>query len=196
MNPASPPPASSAVFTLGHGTRSLGEFVLILKAAGIRLVVDIRTIPRSRHNPQFNRERLPAALAAEGIGYEHWAVLGGLRHPKRDSPNGAWRNSSFRAFADYMQTPEFASAVVRLEQTSRRTPLVLLCAETVPWRCHRSLVADALLVRGVPVVHLLDATHRRPHRITPWARVADRRLTYPAAPPPGGEPEGSIGDAG
>ncbi|WP_018291836.1 DUF488 family protein [Verrucomicrobium sp. 3C] len=175
------PTPGSLVFTLGHGTRSLDEFVQILKTAGIRLVVDIRTIPRSRHNPQFNRETLPAALATEGIDYEHFGALGGLRRPKRNSPNGAWRNPSFRGFADYMQTPEFASAVAHLEETSRRTPLVLLCAETVPWRCHRSLIADALVVRRLPVHHLLDATHGHPHQLTPWARVRGRQVTYPSA---------------
>jgi uncharacterized protein (DUF488 family) len=171
----------SVVFTLGHGTRSLEEFVHILKTAGIQLVVDIRTIPRSRHNPQFNRETLPAALATERIGYQHLAVLGGLRRPKRDSPNGAWRNASFRGFADYMQTPEFSSALDHLEDLARKSRLVLVCAETVPWRCHRSLIADALVARGLPVHHLLDARHGQPHRLTPWARVRGRQVTYPSS---------------
>lgn len=181
MDPKSSPqpPSGYTVFTLGHATRSLEEFVHILQTQRIGLVVDIRTLPRSRHNPQFNKETLPAALAAHGIGYEQMASLGGLRHPKRDSANGAWRNASFRGFADYMQTPEFVSALDQLEQEARKIRLVLLCAETLPWRCHRSLIADSLLARAIPVEHLFDATHRQPHRLTPWARIADRQVTYP-----------------
>ncbi|MGD9897404.1 MAG: DUF488 family protein [Candidatus Methylacidiphilaceae bacterium] len=175
----SPPPP--AILTVGHGTRSLEEFLHILEAQGIRQVVDIRTIPRSRHNPQFNKETLPTALAACGVGYEHTASLGGLRHPKPGSPNGAWRNASFRGFADYMQTPEFSAALDHLEEEAKKSRLVLLCAETVPWRCHRSLIADALLARGVPVGDLLDATHLQTHRLTPWARIDGRQVTYPSA---------------
>ena len=183
MDPKDPPQSlpSSHLFTLGHGARSIEEFVHILKTHRIRLVVDVRTIPRSRHNPQFNQETLPGVLSAHAIGYEHMASLGGLRHPKRDSPNGAWRNASFRGFADYMQTPEFSLALDQLEQKAKKSRLVLLCAETVPWRCHRSLIADGLFARGIPVEHLLDATHHQPHRLTPWARIMGRRVTYPAA---------------
>ncbi len=180
------------MFTLGHGARSLEEFVSILDTHGIELVVDIRTIPRSRHNPQFNRESLPSFLAARGIAYEHLASLGGLRHPRRDSPNGAWRNQSFRGFADYMQTPGFSSALDHLEEEAGKNRLVLLCAETLPWRCHRSLVADARLARGLPVVHLLDAAHLQPHRLIPWARVKGRQVTYPSPQLSGAEPRLSI----
>ncbi|MDD4933228.1 MAG: DUF488 domain-containing protein [Methylacidiphilaceae bacterium] len=181
MDPKRVPLPRPVILTLGHGTRSLEEFVHILKTHEIQRVVDVRTIPKSRHNPQFNKETLPAALAAHDIGYEHLASLGGLRRPKRDSPNGAWRNASFRGFADYMQTPEFSSALDHLEDLARKSRLVLLCAETVPWRCHRSLIADALVARGLPVHHLLDATHGQPHQLTPWARVAGRQVTYPSS---------------
>ncbi|VVM07532.1 DUF488 domain-containing protein [Methylacidimicrobium tartarophylax] len=181
MDPKSAPLPRPAVLTLGHGTRSLEEFVHILKIQEISFVVDVRTIPKSRHNPQFNKETLPAALAVHDIGYEHMVSLGGLRRPKRDSPNGAWRNASFRGFADYMQTPEFSSALDHLEDLARKSRLVLLCAETVPWRCHRSLIADALVARGLPVRHLLDARHGQPHQLTPWARVRGRQVTYPSA---------------
>ncbi|WP_142524709.1 DUF488 domain-containing protein [Methylacidimicrobium cyclopophantes] len=177
-------PSDSPVFTLGHGTRSLEELLRILQSKKIERVVDIRTIPRSRHNPQFNKETLSAALAAHDIAYTHMTSLGGLRHPKRDSKNQAWRNASFRGFADSMETPEFSLALDRLEQEVGKIRLVLLCAETVPWRCHRWLIADSLLARGIPVEHLLDATHSQPHRLTPWARIVGRRVTYPSSPEP------------
>lgn len=170
------------VLTVGHSTRSLEAFADLLRAHGIEQVVDVRTVPRSRRNPQFNRETLPAALAAYGIGYTHLPSLGGLRHPHADSPNTAWRNLSFRGYADYMATPEFAAgldALLALTQASRQH-VAIMCAEAVPWRCHRSLIADALLVRGVPVEDILGATRRQPHRLTPFARVEGMRITYPA----------------
>jgi uncharacterized protein (DUF488 family) len=136
-------------------------------------------VPRSRHNPQFNEDALARDLPPRGIAYAREPGLGGLRHARKDSPNGAWRNASFRGFADYMQTPEFDAALDRLLALARRERVAILCAEAVPWRCHRSLVADALLARGVEVAHATSAARASPHRMTPFARVADGRVTYP-----------------
>lgn len=167
------------VLTIGHSTRSLDEFLALLAAHGVARVVDVRTIPRSRHNPQFNRETLAKNLRRSGIGYLHMKKLGGLRHARLDSPNQGWRNASFRGFADYMQTPEFARALARLENLVAKKRCALLCAEAVPWRCHRSLIADALVVHGFPVEHILSPTRRQRHKRTPFLRVRHGRLTYP-----------------
>jgi uncharacterized protein (DUF488 family) len=167
------------VLTVGHSTRSLPEFLGLLKAHGVSRVVDVRTIPRSRHNPQFNRETLPAALEAAGLGYVHLKGLGGLRRPRPDSPNLGWRTAGFRGFADYMLTPEFARQLQALVELAGRERLAVMCAEAVPWRCHRSLIADALVVRGLRVEHILGPGRRQPHRLTPFARVEGGRLTYP-----------------
>lgn len=172
--------AGPTVWTIGHGTRSLEELVAALAAHGIEQLADVRTVPRSRHNPQFNRETLPDSLAAAGIAYVHLAGLGGLRRPRRDSPNSAWRNASFRGYADYMLTEEFARALDGLLELAGRHPLAVMCAERVPWRCHRSMIADALTARGVRVVHILDPERSEPHKLTPWARVEEGgRVTYP-----------------
>ena len=146
-------------------------------------VVDIRTIPRSRHNPQFNREELPNSLKAMGIGYMHMSGLGGLRHSVADSPNTGWRNLSFRGFADYMQKEEFRNSLQALIELAKRERLALMCAEAVPWRCHRSLIADALSVRGVQVEHILSSTSLQSHKITPWAKVNGTHITYPSEEP-------------
>jgi uncharacterized protein (DUF488 family) len=167
------------VCTIGHSTRPIEEFIGLLKENEVACVLDIRTVPRSRHNPQYNRDALPESLAAVGIGYRHIAELGGLRHARPDSPNGGWRNASFRGYADYMQTPEFVEnveAVAALSQTER---VVLMCAESVPWRCHRSMVADALVVRGVPVEHIMGPHKRKPHTLTPFAHVDGTQISYP-----------------
>lgn len=168
------------VFTIGHSTRPLSEFVHLLQTHGVTQVVDVRTVPRSRHNPQFNRETLPQALHAAGIGYVHLPELGGLRHTRADSPNQAWRNVSFRGFADYMQTEDFDAGLVRLLDLAGQGQIVLMCAEAVPWRCHRSLIADALVVRGIAVEHITSASQRHSHTLTPWAQVDGLRITYPA----------------
>jgi uncharacterized protein (DUF488 family) len=177
-------PASSGppVKTIGHGTRALLEFLSILKSEGVQRVVDVRSIPRSRHNPQFNSDTLCDALGAEGILYTPMQSLGGLRHPLKNSRNGAWQNKSFRGFADYMQTKEFLDAIKELEDMSRNQTIVLLCAETLPRRCHRSLIADALTVRGHQVEEILRKGHRQLHRLTPWAHVEDGGLSYPPVP--------------
>ncbi len=167
------------VLTIGHGTRPLEEFIHLLKAQGVEKVADVRTVPRSRHNPQFNRETLPAALAAAGLDYVHLPGLGGLRHPRKDSPNMGWRNDSFRGFADYMQTTEFEENLLALIDLAKQVRLVLMCAETVPWRCHRSLIADALTIREIKVQHLLSESSVQEHRLTRFAREEGLRITYP-----------------
>jgi uncharacterized protein (DUF488 family) len=169
--------------TVGHSTRSLEELIGLLQAHQVARVVDVRTIPRSRHNPQFNKETLPAILREAGIRYRHFPKLGGLRHARADSPNKAWRNSSFRGFADYMQTPEFATAVAKLAEMAERERLALMCAEAVPWRCHRSLIADALYVRGFRVEHILSGIRSQLHVPTPWARIRGLQISYPLAAP-------------
>ncbi|HEV2303833.1 MAG TPA: DUF488 domain-containing protein [Stellaceae bacterium] len=171
----------ASVLTIGHSTRPLAALIAALRAHGVGRLLDIRSIPRSRHNPQFNREGLAAALPAAGIAYEHRPGLGGLRRPRPDSPNRGWRNSGFRGFADYMQTAAFAGELEALIAQAQSQPLAIMCAEAVPWRCHRSLVADALAVRGVAVEHIIDEAHRAPHKLTPFARVDGTRLTYPPA---------------
>jgi len=151
----------------------------MLAAHGVEELVDVRTVPRSRHNPQFNRDALPEPLRAAGITYTHWPALGGLRHARRDSINTAWRNLSFRGFADYMQTPEFAVALEKLIACAGARRTALMCSEAVPWRCHRSLIADALTVRGIPVEHIMTVATRKPHVLTPFAKVDGVSITYP-----------------
>ncbi|HVN08202.1 MAG TPA: DUF488 domain-containing protein [Patescibacteria group bacterium] len=168
------------MFTVGHSTRTIEEFLALLGAHGVRLLVDVRTVPRSRHNPQFNQEELREAMRGARIGYRHLKGLGGLRHAKKDSPNGAWRNASFRGFADYMQTEEFEENLERLIELAKKRQTAIMCAEAVPWRCHRSLIGDALLARRMGVEELSSLTSTRPHRITPWARVRGKRVWYPA----------------
>ena len=179
---ARPNQERQSILTIGHSTRSIEEFIDLLQAHGVTLVVDVRTVPRSRRNPQFNRDALPQSLSAVEIGYRHMAGLGGLRRPAPDSPNTGWRNDSFRGYADYMQTPEFEEQLRALLELAPQERLALMCAEAVPWRCHRSLIADALVVRGWSVEHILSATRRQPHTLTPWARVDGTRIAYPLAP--------------
>lgn len=187
------PPALVAetpdVFTIGHSTRPLDEFIALLQAHGVTRVIDVRTVPRSRHNPQFNRDTLPASLQAARIGYFHQPALGGLRHTTAASVNTGWRNLSFRGYADYMQTAEFADAVTQLIAWAKTDRLALMCAEAVPWRCHRSLIADALLARGRSSADIASRTRCTPHRLTPFACVRGQQITYPpeaaaASPPP------------
>jgi uncharacterized protein (DUF488 family) len=172
------------VFTIGHSTRTLTEFIALLAAHSVRQLVDVRTVPRSRHNPQFNRDTLPAALEAAGIGYAQRAGLGGFRHTHPGSENMGWRNVSFRGFADYMQTPEFAENLAAIIDQATREQLALMCAEALPWRCHRSLIADALMVRGIRAEEIINATRVQAHRLTPFARVDGTVVTYPSPPEP------------
>lgn len=172
------------VLTVGHSTRTTKEFETLLIAHGVKQLADVRTIPRSRHNPQFNGDRLPRSLQRVGIRYRHMAELGGLRHARCDSINTAWRNASFRGFADYMQTPEFKTALDQLIRLAEMRRTAIMCAEAVPWRCHRSLIADALVARGIHVAEITSGTHTRPHILTAWARVVRKQVTYPAPRPP------------
>jgi uncharacterized protein (DUF488 family) len=167
------------VFTIGHSTRPLDEFVSLLRPHDISQLVDIRTVPRSRHNPQYGQEALPASLATAGIAYVHLAALGGLRPKAADSINTAWRNQSFRNYADHMQTEDFRSGLDELVAISADRPTVIMCAEAVPWRCHRSLVGDALLARGIPVLDIINAGPPTAHAMTKFAVVDGTNVTYP-----------------
>jgi uncharacterized protein (DUF488 family) len=168
-----------AVFTIGHSNRPVEDFVAILQAHRIERLIDIRTVPRSGHNPQFNRDALPGSLRQAGIAYLHMPTLGGLRHPRKDSINSAWRNDSFRGYADYMQTAEFENALDELIAIASRERTAIMCAESVPWRCHRSLVADALTARGEKVEHIMSESKRTRHSMTAFARLENGRVTYP-----------------
>jgi len=172
------------VLTVGHSTRPLAEFIALLRAHSVAHLMDVRTVPRSRHNPQFDRDTLPAALAAEGIGYEHVAGLGGFRRTHPGSLNTGWRNVSFRGYADYMQTPEFAKHLAHLIAQATRARTALMCAEAVPWRCHRSLIADALVVHGLHVEEIINGTRRQVHTLTPFVKVRGTAITYPPEAPP------------
>jgi uncharacterized protein (DUF488 family) len=167
------------IMTVGHSTRPIDEFIALLKEHAVKRLVDIRTVPRSRHNPQFNRDELPVSLKAAHIGYTHLPELGGLRHARKDSLNTGWRNLSFRGFADYMQTPEFDRGLQQLIEMGAHEPIAIMCAEAVPWRCHRSLIADALTARGIPVEDIIGAARAQPHKLTPFAHVEGARVTYP-----------------
>lgn len=172
--------SSYVVLTIGHSTRTLDGFISLLQAHSVTMVVDIRTVPRSRHNPQFNNETLPGNLRTAGIGYTHIPGLGGLRHARKDSPNMGWHNSSFRGFADYMQTEEFEKNLEKLIHLAKSEQIALMCAEALPWRCHRSLIADALLVRDIRVEHIMSMNRRSPHALTPFALVNGLSITYPS----------------
>jgi uncharacterized protein (DUF488 family) len=171
----------NVIFTVGHSTHPIEEFIRILDAYGIRQLVDVRTIPRSRRNPQFNSETLVASLKTAGIQYRHMPGLGGLRHPRPDSRNTGWRNASFRGYADHMQTPVFQQDLQELMELASGTPTAIMCAEAVPWRCHRSLIADALLVHGIEVQEILTAAKSQPHTLTPFAKIEGTEVSYPGA---------------
>ncbi len=174
---------SEVVLTVGHSTRTLEEFVHLLQAHGVTCVVDVRTVPRSRHNPQFNKASLPKALKKTGVGYLHMPELGGLRHAKPDSLNTGWRNASFRGYADYMQTPEFEKAIDELIELAKQKRIAIMCAEAVPWRCHRSLIGDALTVRGIRTEDIMSLTRSQVHALTPFAKVRGTTVTYPPENP-------------
>ncbi len=154
----------------------------MLAAHGVEQLIDVRTIPKSRRNPQFHTEALAASLAEQGIEYRHMPSLGGLRHARRDSINTGWKNASFRGYADYMQTPPFDEAVDELIERAAARRTAIMCAEAVPWRCHRSLIADALTARGIAVEHIMSKTSRKPHAYTPFARIVGSTVTYPGLP--------------
>jgi len=169
-----------SIYTIGHSNRTIQEFLALLEAHGIGKLVDVRTIPRSHHNPQFNQDELRNSLAEAGIRYRHLKALGGLRHSRRDSVNLGWDNLSFRGFADYMQTEEFARGLEHLEIIARKHSTAIMCAEAVPWRCHRSLIADALTKRKWQVLEIQSRRTARRHKLTPFLRVRKGKLVYPA----------------
>lgn len=176
---------SESMFSIGHSTRAFDQFVALLRAHGICTLVDIRSIPHSRRNPQYDQVTLKHAIQAKGLAYEHLPALGGHRRAAKDSPNTGWLNPAFRGFADYMQTEAFEQGLRELLELGQvEGPLAIMCAEAVPWRCHRSLVADALVVRGASVLHILGSGHTRAHRLNPMARIEGGLLSYPAAPIP------------
>ena len=170
----------SIVYTIGHSTRPLPEFIAVLQSFQIQTLCDIRTVPKSRRNPQFSRDVLEQELPKHGIAYTHVKALGGLRCPRMDSPNSGWRNESFRGYADHMQTQEFLSAIDDLVRRGEQNRVAIMCAEAVPWRCHRSLVADALLVRGIEVEDIMAENRAQLHKLTAWAEVNGINITYPA----------------
>jgi uncharacterized protein (DUF488 family) len=176
---------SITVYTIGHSTRSVDDFVGLLHREGIRALVDVRAFPMSRRHPHFNQDSLAISLAAQGIAYSHAPALGGRRRPRADSPNGAWRNESFRAYADHMSTPAFRAAITQLIASATRVRTTVMCAEAVPWKCHRSLIADALVARGCEVRHVLDTSSDR-HELMNIARIENGEVTYP---PPVAESE-------
>jgi uncharacterized protein (DUF488 family) len=170
---------AETIFTIGHSTHPIDEFAAMLKAHGVVNLVDVRTIAKSRHNPQFNETELATTLPERGIAYRRMAELGGLRSVRKDTVNGAWKNASFRGYADYMQTEEFAAGVEELAELGLSGPTAIMCAEAVPWRCHRSMIGDALLVRGIDVLDIMTEKSAKPHKLTSFARVDGTRITYP-----------------
>jgi len=172
-------PAPLIVMTIGHSTRPIKGFIHLLKAHQVQRLVDVRTVPRSRHNPQFNRSDLSRALHSTRLHYRYMPGLGGFRHTSSDSINAAWHNASFRGFADYMQTPEFKKNLDDLIILAQSERIAIMCAEAVPWRCHRSLISDALLARGIEVREIASATRTQHHTLTPWGKITGTQVTYP-----------------
>jgi uncharacterized protein (DUF488 family) len=171
--------APSIIYTVGHSTRSIDAFIGLLASCGVTCLADVRTVPRSRRNPQFGAEALAQSLADADIEYRPFPALGGFRRARADSPNAGWRNASFRGYADYMGTPAFETALEALIALAARATVAVMCAEAVPWRCHRSLIGDALVVRGIPVLEIVSDVKTEPHRLTPFAHVSGTTITYP-----------------
>jgi len=167
------------VFTLGHSTRTFDNFIKILQDHKVQTLVDVRTIPKSRHNPQYNQSELKKHLAENKIEYLHMKSLGGLRHTTKDSINMGWRNSSFRGFADYMQSSEFEKSIDQLIYVGKESRSAIMCSEAVPWRCHRSLIGDALIVRNIRVEDIISEKSVKPHELTGFAKVDGLKITYP-----------------
>ena len=174
------------ILTIGHSTKTSSDFIELVRMHGVELIVDVRTVPRSGHNPQFNQDALMPVLAEIDVEYAHMKGLGGFRKPRPDSVNTAWHEESFRGFADYMETSEFEDNLKRLLDMAERKRTAIMCAEAVPWRCHRALISDALVARGVRVRHIIEKTQTSEHYLTPWARVEQGRVSYPG--------EGKAGD--
>ncbi|MGA8740909.1 MAG: DUF488 domain-containing protein [Terracidiphilus sp.] len=171
--------ATSVLYTIGHSTHSIEEFIALLNAHGIGYLVDVRSIPKSRHVPQFNTDALAASLRSANIDYTHLKALGGRRHTRKNSINTGWRNASFRGYADYMSTPQFAEGLAALTEIARTTPTAIMCAEAVPWRCHRSLISDAMILEGWEVRHILTAAPAAEHKLTPFLKVVNGQPSYP-----------------
>jgi len=185
------------VLAIGHSTLPIEEFLHLLVSNGVRALADVRTVPRSRHNPQFEQAALRDAVEREGIGYRHLPRLGGFRKPRPDSPNAGWRNASFRGYADYMLTEEFEAGLGELRALAEPGAVALMCAEAVPWRCHRSLIADALLARGARAEHVTGPGRTRPHELTAFARIDGERVSYPPDPArSGGRREAALAPGG
>lgn len=176
----------ATLYTIGHSTHNLEDFINLVLGHGATDIIDIRTVPKSRHVPWFNKDSLGIALKKENVTYSHMPTLGGLRHSYKDSINAGWRNASFRGFADYMQTPEFYDALKGLNQMlKKKNKVVIMCSEALPWRCHRSLIADAETIRGIHVFHIMGKTQMSPHTLTSFA-VVDRskrpiKVFYPSS---------------
>jgi uncharacterized protein (DUF488 family) len=174
---------SLPIYTIGHSTRSIAEFTEMLNAHAVKRLIDVRTVPRSRHNPQYNREELSAALERGHLHYSYMPGLGGFRQPRKDAlTNLGWRNLNFRGYADYMQTPEFAGHLHDLVAMGALEQVAIMCAEAVPWRCHRSLIADALLALDVEAAEIVSATQIKLFTLHPWAQVNGTQVSYPALP--------------
>jgi len=167
------------IFTIGHSTHPIDEFVELLQAHGIKEVIDVRSVPKSRHNPQFNVNVLKKSLRQVHIRHKYMKKLGGFRHTKKDSPNLGWRNASFRGYADYMGSPAFDQGLEALMKVARLRTTVIMCAEAVPWRCHRSLIADALIKHGWLVRDIMSRTSAKRRRLTPFLKIKKGQITYP-----------------
>jgi uncharacterized protein (DUF488 family) len=172
--------SDDVIFTVGHSVRSFDDFVQLLHAHEITGLADVRTVPRSRRHPHFSRESLQASLPAEGIAYRHFGLLGGLRKPRRDSMNGAWRNESFRGYADHMQSEDFRQGIAALRSFAMEHRVAVMCAEAKWWQCHRQLIADALVALGANVRHIMSGGDAPSHNLTPFARIHAGQVTYPA----------------
>ena len=172
-----------SVYTIGHSTRPIDDFLALLQKNGVQRLVDVRLFPGSRRHPQFGQDQLRQSLDAAGIDYIHEPRLGGRRRPAKDSENAGWRNESFRGYADYMQTRDFKEAIAGLEERARERPTAIMCAEAVPWRCHRFLIADALTHAGWQVRHITGPAAPSTHKFTPFLRIDGDRLTYPPEQP-------------
>jgi uncharacterized protein (DUF488 family) len=184
----------ATVLTIGHSTRTIEEFLELLQIYGVTILIDVRTVPHSRHNPQFNKEALPAILKRSGIKYLHLPEIGGLRHPKPNSTNLGLENLSFRGYADYMQTKDFADALLKIVALTRENRVALMCVEALPWKCHRNLIADALTARHIKVLHIISKTSTITHQLNEAAHVEGTKVTYPLYPKE--TPQRTLGDFG
>jgi uncharacterized protein (DUF488 family) len=169
---------NKTIWTVGHSTRTIDEFIALLKNYDIEGIVDVRSIPRSRNNPQFNKDNLEKVMPDAGIEYVHEKELGGLRHPSKTSINTGWKNKSFQGYADYMRTSAFSHALNKLIMYAQQKRVAIMCAEILPWRCHRSLISDALIIKGFKVVEIFEIEKFRLHKLTPFATIEDERLIY------------------